>query len=66
MVIAKNKKDTIALLVILYFLPLCFWFGNRNSIRSVFDFYIFVIASFIMCILPIVVLEVKHKYGWGG
>jgi len=56
-----NKKDNIVLLVVLYFLPFCFWIGNHNGIRSGFDFYIFISALVIMCIIPFFVLELKAR-----
>lgn len=57
----NNKKDNIVLLIILYLLPFCFWIGNRNGIRSVFDFYLFIGALSIMLVLPVFVLELKAR-----
>jgi O-antigen ligase len=62
-----QRKDLVAVLVICYCLPLCFWFGNCNGIRSKLDLFLFVGALTVMCIIPIFVFEYHYrrmsKYG---
>ena len=56
-----QRKDLVAILVICYMLPLLFWFGNCNGIRSKLDLFLFVGALVVICIIPIFVFEYCYR-----
>jgi len=57
----QEKKDLIALFVILYIGPIAFYIHAHNSIYTDIDFYIFISAFILMLILPVFIILFKTR-----